>query len=248
MEGEGQARSLGNSRPNRLCAHNPRYSKVAHLSHLAKQQRKPGEDGVLASAVTSQAKARSPATRSHDKPTEDIGKRRHHSEMGGYIAKETTSNGNLRWFPLGCGHPKGWPHPEGRQRRRNMVEASPINQVQRRGTQVERAGLSREKAGQPDGPTKAKAHSVSLRQWPRTKAKSKPTQRRESNVTIADWGRTQTGPETGDLTWRPGTPQGQGIQRHSSTTRASQQVPDKEIERTTVTTSTAKLRRVDNQG
>ena len=37
MEGEGQARSLGISRPNRQCAHNHRYSKVAHLSHLAKQ-------------------------------------------------------------------------------------------------------------------------------------------------------------------------------------------------------------------
>ena len=97
MEGEGQARSLGNSRPNRQCAQNHRYSKVAHLSHLAKQQRKSGEDGVLASTVTSQVKARSPATRSHDKPTKDVGKRRHHSEMGGYIAKETNSNGNLCW-------------------------------------------------------------------------------------------------------------------------------------------------------
>ena len=76
MEGEGQARSLGNFRPNRPCAHNHRYSKVAHLSHLAKQQRKPGEDRVLASTVISQVKARSPATRGHDKPTEDLGKRR----------------------------------------------------------------------------------------------------------------------------------------------------------------------------
>ena len=96
MEGEGQARSLGNSRPNRLCAHNRRDSKVAHRSHLAKQQRKQGEDRVLVSTVTSQVKARPPVTRSHDKPTEDVGKRRKHSEMGGYIAKETTSNGNLR--------------------------------------------------------------------------------------------------------------------------------------------------------
>ena len=76
MEGEGQARSLGNPRPNRLRAHNHRDSKAAHLSHLAKQQRQPGEDRVLASTVTSQAKAWSPATRSHDKPTEDIGKQR----------------------------------------------------------------------------------------------------------------------------------------------------------------------------
>ena len=68
MEGEGQARSLGNSRPNH------RYSKVVHLRHLAKPQRKPGEDRVLASTVTSQVKARSPATKSHNKPTEDVGK------------------------------------------------------------------------------------------------------------------------------------------------------------------------------
>ena len=64
MEGEGQARSLGNSRPNRLCAHNHRYSKVAHLSHMAKQQRKPGENRVLASTVTSQVKVRLPVTMS----------------------------------------------------------------------------------------------------------------------------------------------------------------------------------------
>ena len=78
MEGKGQARSLGISRPNRLCAHNHRYSKVAHRSHLTKQQRKAGEDRVLASTVTSQVKAWSLATRSHDKPKEDVGKRRHH--------------------------------------------------------------------------------------------------------------------------------------------------------------------------
>ena len=66
------------------------------------------------------------------------------------------------------------------------MEASPTNQVQRRGTQVEGAGPTREKAGQPPEPTQVEAHSVSLRQGPRTKAKSKPTQRRESNVTIAD--------------------------------------------------------------
>ena len=61
----------------RLCAHTHRYSKAAHRSHLAKQQRKPGEDRVLASTETSQVKAWSPATRRHDKPTEDVGKQRH---------------------------------------------------------------------------------------------------------------------------------------------------------------------------
>ena len=63
---------------------------------------------------------------------------------------------------------------------------------------------------------------------PALRPKVKPTQRRESNVTIVDWGRTQTRPETGDLTWRPGTPQDQGIPKHCSPTRASRQVPDKE--------------------
>ena len=33
----------------------------------------------------------------------------------------------------------------------------PLNQVQRRGTQVEGAGPTREKAGQPCGPTQAEA-------------------------------------------------------------------------------------------
>ena len=100
----------------------------------------------------------------------------------------------------------------------------PSQPGQRRGTQVEGAVPTREKAGQPCRPTQAEAHSVSLRQWHRTKTKSKPIQRRENNVTIVYWGRTQTGPETGDRTWRLGTPQDPGSQRHSSATRASQQV------------------------
>ena len=29
--------------------------------------------------------------------TEDVGKLRHHTEMGGYHTKENSSNGNLRW-------------------------------------------------------------------------------------------------------------------------------------------------------
>ena len=96
MEGEGQARSLGIPWPNMQCAHNHRYSKAAHQRLLAKQQRKPGEDRVLASTVTSQVKAWSLATKSPDKPTEDVGKRRRYPEMEGYIVKETPSNGNLR--------------------------------------------------------------------------------------------------------------------------------------------------------
>ena len=104
----------------------------------------------------------------------------------------------------------------------------PTQPGQRRGTQVEGSAPTLEKAGQPCGPTQAEAHSVSLRQWNRMKTKSKPNQRRESNVTIVDRGRTQTGPETGDLTCRLGTPQNPGDQRHISSTRASQQVSDKE--------------------
>ena len=45
-----------------------------------------------------------------------------------------------------------------------MVEDSHTNQVQRRGTQGEGAGPTREKEGQSPGPTHAEAHSVSLRQ------------------------------------------------------------------------------------
>ena len=144
---------------------------------------------------------------------EDAGKLRHHSEMGGYHPKENPSNGNLRWRSIvtkDTNDPKGWPHPEGRQKRRNTVEGSPHNQARE------------------EEPTQAEAHSVSPRQWNRTKTKSKPNQSRESNVTIVDWGRTQTVPETGDRTCRLGTPQNPGGQRHSSSTMASQQVPDKE--------------------
>ena len=57
---------------------------------------------------------------------------------------------------------------------------------QKRGTQVEGSAPTLEKVGQPCGPTQAEAHSVSLRQWNRTKTKSKPNQIRESNVTIVD--------------------------------------------------------------
>ena len=142
--------------------------------------------------------------------------------MGGYHPKENSPNGNLRWRSIvtkDTNDPKGW-HPKGRQRRRNTVEGSPHNQA--------RQEEPRLKDEQPCEPTQAEAHSVSLRQRNRTKTKSKPNQRRESNVTIVDWERTQTGPETGDLTLRLGTPQDSGGQRHSSSTRASQQVPYKE--------------------
>ena len=44
-EGEGHVGSIRNSRPNSKHAHNPRESKVAHPRQLAKQQKKPGEDG-----------------------------------------------------------------------------------------------------------------------------------------------------------------------------------------------------------
>ena len=55
------------------------------------------------------------------------------------------------------------------------MEASHTNQVQRRGTQGKGAGPTREKAGQPPGPTQAEAHSVSLRQGtPHEGQKSNP--------------------------------------------------------------------------
>ena len=55
---------------------------------MAKQQRRPGEDRALARTVTSQVKAWSPATRSTDKPIEDVGKRPHYAYMGGYPEKK----------------------------------------------------------------------------------------------------------------------------------------------------------------
>ena len=57
MEGEGQAGSIRNPRPNCKCAHNHRESKAAHPRHLAKQQKKMGtgkdSDKLGKNAVTS---------------------------------------------------------------------------------------------------------------------------------------------------------------------------------------------------
>ena len=58
----------------------------------------------------------------------------------------------------------------------------PSQPVQRRGTQGEGVTPAREKAGQPCGIAQAEAYSVSLRKLNRTKTKSKPNQRRESNI------------------------------------------------------------------
>ena len=54
----------------------------------------------------------------------------------------------------------------------------PSQPGQRRGIQVEGSAPTREKAGQPCGPTQAEAHSVSLRWWSSTKTQ-KQTQPKE---------------------------------------------------------------------
>ena len=67
------------------------------------------------------------------------------------------------------------------------MEASHTNQVQRRGTQCEGAGPTREKEGQPPGPTHAKAHSVTQRQGtPHEGQESNPPEGGKAFVTIAD--------------------------------------------------------------
>ena len=112
--------------------------------------------------------------------------------MGGYIVQETTSNGNLCSRSIVTKDtidPKGWPHPEGRQWRRNTVEATHTNQVQRRGTQDKGAGLPREKAGHLPGPTQAAAHRVRLRQGTPHEGKDQEHHRtKESRGTVAPRG------------------------------------------------------------
>ena len=151
--------------------------------------------------------------------------------MGGYIAKETTSNGNLRSRSIVTKDtltPKGDHIPkEDRGEGIRWKPPPPTRSREEEPRLKEQDWAVRRLDSRPDQ-RKPKPTASAWGRGPRTKAKSKPTQRRESNVTIADWGRTQTQPEPGDLTWRPGTPQDQGIQRHCSSTRASQQVPDKE--------------------
>ena len=123
--------------------------------------------------------------------------------------------------------PKGWPHPEGRQRRRKTVEGSPFNQAREEESRVKeqhrpvRRSDSRADQHKPKPTASAWGSRTALDE-------RKPNQRRESHVTVVDWGRTPTGPEIGDPTGRVGTPPDPGVQRHSSTMRASQQVPDKE--------------------
>ena len=151
--------------------------------------------------------------------------------MGGYHTKEKSSNGNLRWQSIvtkDTNDPKGWPHPEGRQRRRTTVEGSPLNQAREEESRLKDQNRPVRRPDSRADQRKLKPTASAWGSGTARRPKSKPNQRRESNVTIVDWGRTQTGPEIGDLTWRLGTPQDPGVQRHSSTTRASQQVPDKE--------------------
>ena len=70
--------------------------------------------------VTSQGKAWPLATRSSDKPKEDVRRRQLYPKKGGYIGQNTTNNVNLRsWSRVTKRHygPKGWPHPGGIHRR-----------------------------------------------------------------------------------------------------------------------------------
>ena len=67
------------------------------------------------------------------------------------------------------------------------MEASHTNQVQRRGTQREGAGPTREKEGQPPGPTHAEAHSGSQRQGtPHEGQEANPAEGWKAFATIAD--------------------------------------------------------------
>ena len=123
--------------------------------------------------------------------------------------------------------PKG-DHIPKEDRRRTTVKGSPLNQAREEESRLKN---QHRPVRRPDSRADQRKPKPTASAWGSGTArrpKCKPNQRRESNVTIVDWGRTQTRPEIGDLTWRLGTPQDPGVQRHSSATRASQQVPDKE--------------------
>ena len=112
--------------------------------------------------------------------------------------RKNTSNGNLRWRSIVTKDTNDQKRVTTSRRKTEETEnggSLPKQPGQRRGTQVEGTAPTHEKAGQPCGSTQAEAHSISQRQWNRTKTKSKPNQRRESHVTIVDRGRTQTGPD-----------------------------------------------------
>ena len=151
--------------------------------------------------------------------------------MGGYHPKKKPSNGNLRWRSIvtkDTNDPKGWPHPEGRQRRRNRVEGSPHNQAREEEPRLKDQHRPWRRSDSRADQRKLKSTASAWGSGTARRPKANPTKVGESNVTIVDWGRTQTVPETGDLTCRLRTPQNPGGQRHSSSTMASQQLPDKE--------------------
>ena len=105
--------------------------------------------------------------------------------------------------------------------RRTTVEGSPLNQARE---EEFRLKDQHRPVIRPDSRADQRKPKPIATAWGSVTArrpKSKPNKRRESNVTNVDWGRTQTGPEIGDLTWRFGTPQDLGVQRHSSATRAA---------------------------
>ena len=109
-----------------------RQSNVAHPRPLAKLQRKPGEDGYWEEQWQAREKRwhqplgdMTKWPRTQGNTTLLLHGRLPHK-------RKNPSNGHLRLrskVTKDTKDLKGWPHPEGRQRRRNTVEGSPHNQA-----------------------------------------------------------------------------------------------------------------------
>ena len=167
--------------------------------------------------------------------------------MGGYHTKENSSNGNLRWRSIvtkDTNDPKGWPHPEGRQRRRNTVEGSLSTRPEKRnpgwristdpweGRTAVRTNASRSPQQQPEV---VEPHEDQKQTQPKEgKQHHDRGLRKNTDRTWDRWPNMKSRNTTG-----PRSPEAQ--QRHEGK-------PTSTWQRTRLTTSTANLRREDNQG
>ena len=169
--------------------------------------------------------------------------------MGGYIGKETTSNGNLRSRSIVTKR-QHWPQRVTTSRRNTEEKEHGGSLPHQPGPEKRNPGR-RSRTDPSEGGTAARTNACWSPQRqpeagdPARRPIVKSTKRKESNVTIADWGRTQSRPETGDPIVKTRNTAGP---RNPEALQPHEGKPTSTWQRTWVTTSTAQLRRVDNQG
>ena len=169
--------------------------------------------------------------------------------MGGYIVKETTSNGKLR-SQSRVTKMHYWPQRVTTSRRKTEEKEHGGSLPHQPGPEKRNPGR-RSRTDPWEGGTATRTNACRSTQHqpeagdPARRPIVKPTKGGKANVTIADWGRTQSRPETGDPIMKTRNTAGP---RNPEALQPHEDKPTSTWQRTRVTTSTAKLRRVDNQG